>query len=126
MAGKEAKYVLVVDDDPFYSNIYETKLKKEGIPNRIVNDGDTALKIMRESLPALVVLDLIMPGKDGFQTLTEIKADPALKEAMVIVLSNLNQEEDRQRVLDLGATAYYVKAELSLEDMVNIVKKHLA
>lgn len=121
-----AGYVLVVEDDPFYSSIYETKLSKEGIPAKIVNDGDAALKAMRENLPALVVLDLIMPGKDGFQTLTEIKSDPVLKNATVVVLSNLSQDEDVKRVIDLGAAAYHVKADLSIEDLVGIIRKYLA
>ena len=118
-------YVLVVEDDPFYASIYGTKLSKEGIAAKIVSDGDAAIKKMREELPVLVVLDLIMSGKDGFQTLTEIKSDPALKIVTVVVLSNLSQDEDVKRVMDLGAAAFHVKAELSIEDLVDIIRKYL-
>lgn len=124
MSGK--KYVLVVEDDPFYSSIYETKLSKEGIRAKVVNDGDAAIAAMRKELPVLVMLDLIMPGKDGFETLTEIKGDPQLKSAQVIVMSNLSQDEDVKRVMALGAAEYHVKAELSLEQLVQLIKKYVA
>ena len=58
----------------------------------------------------MVVLDLIMPGKDGFQVLEELKADPAFKDLVVLVLSNLSQDEDIKRVMDMGATEYLIKS----------------
>ena len=72
------------------------------------------------------MLDLIMPVKDGFETLKELKADSSLKDVQVIILSNLSQEEDRQRVLNLGAVEYVVKADVSFSEIVKLVKKYLA
>jgi len=72
------------------------------------------------------LLDLIMPVKDGFETLKELKADSSLKDVQVIILSNLSQEEDRQRVLNLGAVEYVVKADVSFSEIVKLVKKYLA
>jgi len=74
----------------------------------------------------LILLDLIMPVKDGFETLKELKADSSLKDVQVIILSNLSQEEDRQRVLNLGAVEYVVKADVSFSEIVKLVKKYLA
>lgn len=125
MTAPSSNYILVVEDDPFYANIYRTKLEKEGIAAIVVNDGNAALKTMRERRPILVVLDLIMTGKDGFETLAEIKADPALKEVTVIVLSNLSQDEDIKRVMDLGAAEYHIKAEISIEELMGIIKQRL-
>ncbi|PIP26262.1 MAG: response regulator, partial [Candidatus Moranbacteria bacterium CG23_combo_of_CG06-09_8_20_14_all_40_16] len=76
--------------------------------------------------PDLILLDLIMPVKDGFETLKELKADSSLKDVQVIILSNLSQEEDRQRVLNLGAVEYVVKADVSFSEIVKLVKKYLA
>jgi DNA-binding response OmpR family regulator len=118
-------YVLIVEDDPFYSSIYKTKVEKDGVNAQIVHDGDQALKAARAKKPALIVLDLIMPGKDGFQTLQELKADPALKDIKVLVLSNLSQDEDIKRVMDLGAAEYLIKSNIPIQELIQKIKSHL-
>lgn len=118
-------YVLIVEDDPFYSSIYKTKVEKDGVNAQIVHDGDQALKAARAKKPALIVLDLIMPGKDGFQTLQELKADPALKDIKVLVLSNLSQDEDIKRVMDLGAVEYLIKSNIPIQELIQKIKSHL-
>lgn len=120
------KLMLVVEDDNFYSNIYKVKLAKEGIDARVAGNGDDALALARREKPDLVLMDLIMPGKDGFETLKAFKEDDSLKDIRVVILSNLSQEEDKQRVMDLGAIEYIVKANISLQEMVDRVKKYLA
>jgi len=121
----EVPFVLVVEDDPFYANIYRTKLAKENIDAEVVMNGDAALVAARKRKPALVLTDLIMPGKDGFQTLKEFKEDPLLKDIKIIVLSNLSQAEDMERVKALGAEEYLVKANTSLQEVVEKVKSNL-
>lgn len=121
----QEKFVLVVEDDPFYSKIYKTKLGKENIHAEIVSNGNEAIKLSREKLPSLVLLDLIMPGKDGFETLAEFKADPALKSVPIIVLSNLSQEEDIKKVIDLGAAEYLIKANVPIRAVIEKVKNNL-
>lgn len=123
---QEEPYVLVVEDDHFYANIYKTKLAKESIAARLVGNGEEAMKAAREHRPALILLDLIMPMKDGFETLKELKADPALQGVKVIVLSNLSQEEDIRRATELGAEQYIVKANVSIQDVIDTVKRFLA
>lgn len=119
------KYVLVVEDDPFYSKIYKTKLAKEKIESQIVGNGNEALKAVKASAPGLILLDLIMPGKDGFETLADLKSDPALQGIPVIVLSNLSQEEDIKRIMDLGAAEYLVKANVPIQEVIDKVKHNL-
>lgn len=121
----ENNYVLVVEDDPFYSKIYKTKLAKEKIESQIVGNGNEALKAVAILRPGLILLDLIMPGKDGFETLAELKADPVMKDIPVIVLSNLSQEEDIKRIMDMGAAEYLVKANVPIHEVVAKVKKTL-
>lgn len=122
----EKQFVLVVEDDPFYANIYKTKLKKEGIDAEVVINGDAAMVMAKKRKPALILTDLIMPGKDGFATLKEVKADPELKDIKVIVLSNLSQEEDIRRVKELGAAEYLIKANVSIQDVIDKIKSNLA
>lgn len=119
------KYVLVVEDDPFYSKIYKTKLAKEKIDSQLVSNGNEALKAVKALRPGLILLDLIMPGKDGFETLAELKADPAVKDVPVIVLSNLSQDEDIRRIMSLGAAEYLVKANVPIQEVIDKVKHTL-
>lgn len=123
---KEVKgYILVAEDDRFYANIYKTKLAKEGYEVVVTGDGVQALKVAREKKPALIILDLIMPVKDGFETLKELKADAVLKSVKVVVLSNLGQEEDIKKAKDLGAVDYLVKTNLSITEMMEKIKGYL-
>lgn len=121
----EEKYVLIIEDDSFYSNVYKTKIEKEGLSAVLASDGEEALKIAMEKKPALVILDLVMPEKDGFQTLTEMSSDPNLKDIPVVVLSNLSQEEDIKYVMDLGAKEYIIKANIPINELIQKIKKYL-
>lgn len=122
---KNKKTILVAEDDSFYANIYKFKLTKEGFIVETANNGDEAIKIAKENKPDLILLDLIMPIKDGFETLKELKQDPALKDIKVIVISNLGQDEDIARTKELGAQDYLVKANMSIQEMMDKVKSYL-
>lgn len=118
-------FVLVVEDDKFLSNIHKTKLAKEGFEVEHAANGEEALKIARKRKPKLVLLDLIMPIKDGFETLKEFKEDSELKDVKIIILSNLSQEEDKQKALELGAAEYIVKANVFFREIVEKVKQYV-
>jgi CheY-like chemotaxis protein len=81
-------------------------------------DGEEALRLARAEKPDLLLLDLIMPKVQGFEVLKALKQDPATAAIPVIVLSNLGQERDVQQAMELGALAYFVKAHLSLQELV--------
>ncbi len=119
------KYLLVAEDDRFYANVYTNKLAKEGYEVKVVGDGQQILDAVKERIPDLILLDLVMPVKDGFETLKELKADEKTKNIPVIVLSSLGQEEDATKVRELGATDYFVKTNITIHDMVGKIKDHL-
>lgn len=120
------KSILVAEDDQFYARIYQLKFSKEGYDVTVVDKGDEVIKIARVKKPDLILLDLIMPGKDGFETLRELKTDTKLKDVKVVVISNLGQAEDIKKTKELGALDYLVKANMSISDMVEKVKGYLA
>ena len=93
------KKILVAEDDKFLDNAYRVKLTKAGFEVKIVRDGKEALEVLKTFLPDIIILDLVMPIKDGFATLEELKQDPRLKNIPVMVASNLGQKEDEERVL---------------------------
>lgn len=113
-----AKKILVAEDDKFLSNAYRVKLTKAGFEVKVAGDGAEALNILQTFIPDLILLDLVMPVKDGFATLEVIKADEKLKMIPVIVASNLGQKEDCDRAIKLGAKDFVVKSDLSLDTLI--------
>ena len=119
------KLILVAEDDQFYANIYKVKLAKEGYQVVLAFNGEETLKEARLKKPDLILLDLIMPVKDGFETLKELKEDTSLRDVKVVVLSNLGQDEDIKKVKELGATDYLVKTNISIHKVLDKIREHL-
>jgi DNA-binding response OmpR family regulator len=118
--------VLLVEDDPFLSNLLKVRLQKENVDVVLARDGEEALKKIEEDKPGLVLLDLILPKKSGFEILEKVSTDPQLKDMPIIILSNLGQTSDIQRGKELGAIEYYVKAKISIDDLVGKIKTFLS
>ena len=114
--------VLVVEDDKFLRDLLVLKLKREGFKVSEAVDGEEGLKKTRNEKPNIIVLDLIIPVKDGFAFLEEMKKDPETESIPVIVLSNLGQREDIERAKALGARDYMVKAQLTPLEVVERIK----
>ena len=110
--------VLVVEDDRFLISAYRAKLTKSGFEVQMASDGEEALVLLRDFLPDVILLDLVMPRKDGFATLAEIKQQSNLKNIPVIVASNLGQKEDIDKAMGLGAADFIIKSDLSMDDLV--------
>lgn len=122
----DKKFILVAEDDSFYGNVFNTKLAKEGFDVVVAENGKKALEVARDRTPHLILLDLVMPEMDGFETLQTLKADDNLKRVPVIVLSNLGQDSDIDKAKQLGAKDYFIKSNVSIQKVVEIVKANLA
>jgi two-component system alkaline phosphatase synthesis response regulator PhoP len=121
-----ARRVLLAEDDRFLRRAAESRLRQNGFTVLPAVDGEEALKVARAERPDLILLDLIMPKLQGFEVLKALKEDPATAPIPVIVLSNLGQDEDLKQAMELGADAYFIKANLSLQDLVQRVAQTLA
>lgn len=119
------KKILIAEDDKFLSSAYRVKLAKAGFEVHMASDGQEAISLLQNVTPDLILLDLIMPVKDGFATLQEIKANPAWKTIPVIVASNLGQKEDIEKSTQLGANDFVVKSDLSLDSVIEKINKLL-
>lgn len=127
MTPSAKKKILIIEDDQFLKRIYDIKLKKEGFEVKLASDGDEGIEKLKEGWkPELILLDLIMPKKNGFEVLEEIKMDNGLADIPVVILSNLGQEADIKRGIELGAVDFLVKTEFSIDAVVNKVKEYLA
>jgi DNA-binding response OmpR family regulator len=119
------KTILFIEDESALQKTFGEILKQEGFEMISALDGETGLNLAKTKKPDLILLDLILPKKDGFEVLKELKEDKNTKEIPVIVLTNLEGIEDVDRALQLGATTYLVKAQYTLEEVIEKVKKTL-
>ena len=114
--------ILIVEDDKFLRDLIVQKLKREGFLTFEALDGEEGLKMVEEKLPDLILLDLILPGLDGFEVLRRGKGDKQLSQIPVIVLSNLGQKEDMDRALSGGAEDFMVKAHFTPNEIIAKIK----
>lgn len=124
VAPTNQKTILVVEDDVFLANLIVTRMQKAGLSVLKAMTGEEAIEILRgEKKPDLILLDIILPQKSGFEVLEEIQADPNLQKAPVIITSNLGQESDIQKGKELGVIDYFVKARTPIDQLVAKVKE---
>ena len=121
----ETRRILVAEDDRFLRKAAEMALKRQGYTVLTAADGEEALRAARSVLPDLILLDLIMPKLNGFDVLQALKKDAPTAHIPVIILSNLGQDRDVQQAMDAGATAYFIKTDLSLQALVQRVEETL-
>jgi DNA-binding response OmpR family regulator len=113
-----AKKILVIEDDKFLQKIIDAKLSKEGYDVLISIDGEEGMKSIKENRPDLILLDIILPGINGFEVLARIKSDPSTSEIPVIILSNLGEKVDIDKALKMGAADYLVKAHFDPQEII--------
>jgi CheY-like chemotaxis protein len=126
VVNDQPRRILLVEDDRFLRKAAETTLKQQGYTVITAADGEEALRVARSAPPDLILLDVIMPKLNGFQVLDALKKDPTTAHIPVIILSNLGQDRDVQQAMEAGATAYFIKADLSLQALVQRVGETLA
>lgn len=117
----DQKIILLVEDDSFLSSLLKNRFIKEGLNVVHAHDGQEAIDVLKSSKPDVILLDLILPKKSGFEVMETMRQDPQLENAPIIIISNLGQPEDVQRGQELGAVEYFVKAKTSIDDLVNNV-----
>lgn len=117
--------ILLVEDDRFLSIAYKEGLEWDGFETIVAKDGVEAMEKVRSEQVDLILLDLVMPRKDGFEVLKELKGDNKLKGIPVIILSNLGQNSEVRKGKECGAVDYLVKSNSSMEEVVQKVRKHL-
>jgi len=123
--AKNKKRILVVEDEAMISSIYKTKFEADGFEVLIAADGATGLALAKKEKFDIIILDIILPGLDGFSILEEIKKDKVAKNTPVIMLTNLGTEDDKAKGQKLGALDYLVKASLTPGQISDKIKQAL-
>ena len=119
------KKILFIEDEPTLQKTIGEVLSQEGFSVLEALDGEEGILTAKREKPDLILLDLILPKKNGFEVLAELKKDPETANIKIIVLTNLEGSEEVERALELGATNYLVKANYELEEIVTKIKELL-
>ncbi len=117
--------ILLIEDDPFLTKMYKTRFEGEKHEVVAASDGETALSLLKNSPPNLVILDVMLPKLGGFSILEEMQKTAKLKDIPVVVLSNLTDKESMDKAKTLGVKEFLVKAEHTPTQVFEAVKKYL-
>ncbi|KKT40494.1 hypothetical protein A3K29_00850 [Candidatus Collierbacteria bacterium RIFOXYB2_FULL_46_14] len=119
------KKVMIVEDDAVLVNALTLSLEDEGYDISVATDGEEAEKMILKEKPDLILLDLLLPIKSGFEVLKIIRGNPDTKNISVVILTNFEQETSIDEGMRLGAKDYIVKANIDIKDIPTIVKKYM-
>lgn len=124
MSDEKTK-VLIVEDDSMILDMYVHKFEQEGFAVSQLDRGDNVVELSEKEQPNIILLDVIMPGLDGFSVLQALKANDKTKNIPVIILTNLGQDEDKNKGMSLGAVGYITKSNMTPGDVVRKVREFL-
>jgi DNA-binding response OmpR family regulator len=117
--------ILLAEDDIQLVDMYNRKFELEGFDVRIAEDGEKALEILNEFMPDVILLDIMMPKVTGLEVLEQLKKKPEFAEVITVMLTNLADEKTAEKIYELGATDYIVKAEMTPLQVSDRVKELL-
>lgn len=119
------KKILFIEDESALQRAATQVLNEEGYQILSALDGEVGLELAKKELPDLIMLDLVLPKKDGFEVLEGLKKDPETAKIPIIILSNLEGSSEVERAIELGATTYLAKTNYRLEEIVEKIKNIL-
>lgn len=114
--------ILIAEDDKFFQKFYKSQLAEHGHEVEVATDGNEAIEKLKANKPNLLLLDIIMPNKDGFEVLMAIKEDTSLK-VPILIFSTLGQEADIKRAMELGANGYVNKSFFDLDVLLKKIEE---
>ncbi len=118
MTKKTQKKILIIDDDSFIPGVYMAKLEAVGYQVSVAKNGKEGLEMAEKLIPALILLDLMLPQINGFGVIKALKSNKGLKNIPIIITSNLSETKDIKKALSLGADDYLIKAHFTPTEVV--------
>ncbi len=119
------KNILIIEDDEFFRELISKSLVSNGFEVLEAINGQKGIERAKESKPDLILLDLLIPGTDGFEVLSALKSSPETASIPVIIISNLSTKEDIERGLRLGASDFFIKSQFASEEIIQKIKNFL-
>jgi len=123
MSEETKKKVLIAEDEQTLLKTIEFTLKDKGYETIVATDGEEAFDLIKKHKPDVVLLDILMPRKSGLDVLKEMKADSELSDIVVLLLTNLSDEESISQGVTLGARGYFIKSDMTLEEVAEKVEE---
>jgi len=123
-ASQEGTRVFAVEDDPLLQNLLATRFEKSGLVFEMASTGEGLVEKVAKFKPQILILDLMLPGEDGFELLKKIKNNAATASVPVLIFSNKDSQEDRSLAAELGADGFFVKAMTDLSELMEIINTH--
>lgn len=123
--GLRKMNIVLVEDDEILSIVMKEELSKAGFKVFVAADGEAGLGLIKSKKPNLVLLDLMLTKKTGFEVLEELKKSPDTKDIPVIILSVLSTDEDIQKSYKLGADEYFVKSQHTVSELIEKIKNFI-
>ena len=117
--------ILIIEDDPYLSEMYKMKFELEGYIVLVARDGQEGVDSAFTTKPDIILLDLVMPIKDGYHVIKELKENDKTKAIPVLVLSNLGQVDEIKKAMNDGAEKYLIKANITPEQLLKEVRSFL-
>ena len=117
--------ILIIEDEEIMYSLLEKKLKQEGYEVNVAKNGEEGLEKMKTNRPDLVLLDIIMPKKGGFEVMEEMRKEEDLKDLPVVVISNSGQPVELDKAKELGAKDWLIKTEFDPQEVIEKVKKQI-
>lgn len=121
----DKKKLLIIEDEPVLNKALQDFMTAEGFEVATAIDGEEGIRKVFSEMPDLILLDIMLPKKDGYEVIKEIKADEKIKNIPIILLTNLGSVNDVEKAIELGATTYLVKADYKLEEVMQKIKSVL-
>jgi DNA-binding response OmpR family regulator len=117
------KRILLAEDDSFLSTLLKTRIEREGFAVTVVGRGDEVVPALKKQKHDLLLLDIILPGKVGYEILDDL--DKFGMKTPFMVISNLAQQEDIKRAKEYGAIEYFIKAHIAIDDLIKRIRTFL-
>lgn len=125
MENQDKKKILIVEDDRSLQNALVEMISQEGYETISAFDGEEGFQKLSQNKPDLILLDIILPKMNGYEFLEQIKKDEDKKDIPVLILTNLEEADNVQKALDLGATTFMIKSDFSLKDILEKIKENI-
>ena len=119
------KKVLIIEDEDILRNLLQKRISKEGYEVFTAKNGQAGLEVMKETLPDVILLDIVMPKLGGFEVMEKMRQDPKLKKIPVIIVSNSGQPVEIGRAKELGARDWLIKTEFDPQEVIEKVVKQI-
>ncbi|MDX1608458.1 MAG: response regulator [Candidatus Spechtbacterales bacterium] len=126
MSGEKNKLILIIDDDPMMSRLFQVAISNADMDVILAPNADKGFEKLRKEKPDLLVLDLLLPGKNGIEILEEMRSDESIKNIPVIIFSSLDKDEYIDKLKELNIVDFVIKSDIHPRQLVEKIQQYFS